>query len=157
MLKLSLLLFCSCFWLVGSSAWAIGDFSKLRIAFLKYEGGNYKPRPEAIESLLAQVAKRTSVEVKRDNLDIDLKNPDLFRLPMIFMSGKNAFKRFSPGDLKTLRSYLSYGGFLLIDDNSGKAGSGFDNSIRFMVSQLFPNTPLQKISKNYSNQSKRKI
>ena len=150
MRKKFLFLICVCCGLIGSSAWGIGDFSKLRIVHLKYRGGNYKPRPEAVESLLAQVSRRTSVEVKRKAIDIGLKDPDLFQLPFILMSGDSAFDPFSAEELKILRSYLSYGGFLLIDDSSGKAGSAFDDSVRHMVSKLFPNTPLQKIPRNHS-------
>lgn len=133
-----------------SPAWGIGDYSKLMIPLIKYSGGNYNPRPEAVESLLVQVAKRTSVEVKRENIELEIGDPRLFQFPLIFMTGDTAFDPFSPHDLKILRNYLSYGGFLLIDDNSTKAHSGFDNSVRHMLSRLFPNTPPQKIPSNHS-------
>ena len=49
-----------------------------------------------------------------------------------------------------MRRYLSYGGFLFIDDNSAQPGSAFDASVRKMVSALFPQNPLQKIARDHS-------
>ena len=53
-------------------------------------------------------------------------------------------------ELKILRNYLNYGGFLLIDDNSSKRDSPFDASVRKMISSLFPQTPMQKLKKDHS-------
>lgn len=137
-------------WAFGSRALAMGDYSKLVIPQVKYRGGSFKPRAEALESLLVQVANRTSVEVRRASLDLDLKNPDLFRYPMIYMGGNDVFQSFAPEELNALRNYLSYGGFLLVDDNSATAHSKFDASFRNMVSQLFPHTPLQRLPEDHS-------
>ncbi len=54
--------------LMPGSALALGDASKIVIPQIQYEGGNHQPRPHAVESLLAQIAKRTSIEVKRKPL-----------------------------------------------------------------------------------------
>ena len=45
---------------------------------------------------------------------------------------------------------MSYGGFILIDDNSAEANSKFDVSVREMIEALFPQVPLQKISRDHS-------
>ncbi len=129
---------------------AIGDASKLAIPQIQYRGGEFKPRPKALESLLAQVAKRTSVEVRRDSQDFALSDPRLFHHPFLYMGGTDAFDPFKKEEIKALRDYLNYGGFLLIDDNSSKPDSGFDGSVRKMMKDLFPHTPLQKIGKDHS-------
>jgi Domain of unknown function (DUF4159) len=129
---------------------ASADDSKLTIPVVKYRGGNYKPRPEAVRSLMAQLARRTSIEVNRETLEIELTDPDLYRYPFIYMAGNGAFNPFSKKELRILRHYLGFGGFLLIDDNSSKAHSGFDASIRELMSELFPKIPLQKISRSHS-------
>ena len=136
--------------ILASSAWAGNDSSRLQIPQIKYRGGNFNPRPEAVESLLAQVAKRTSVEVKRDFLALELTNLKLFQYPMIYLSGDGAFEPFSEKVLRVLRNYLGYGGFLLIDDSSAIANSSFDGSIRKMIRRLFPNTPLKRIPRDHS-------
>ena len=44
--------------LISSPAFALGEASKVVIPQIKYKGGTYNPRPHAVESLLAQMAKR---------------------------------------------------------------------------------------------------
>jgi hypothetical protein len=138
-------------WLGFSApAWSLSEYSKLRIAQIRYAGGNDNPRPEAVESLLAQVARKTSVEVKREFVGLRAGDPALFRYPLLYMAGDAPFEPFSAADLAALRNHLSYGGFLLIDDSSGKRDSGFDASARRMISELFPGTPLEKLSRDHS-------
>ncbi|MDA0692022.1 MAG: DUF4159 domain-containing protein [Nitrospinae bacterium] len=129
---------------------ASADDSKLTIPIIKYRGGNYKPRPEAVRSLMAQLASRTSIEVNREVVEIELTDPDLYRYPFIYMAGNAAFDPFNKKELRILRHYLGFGGFLLIDDNSSKANSGFDASVRELMSRLFPKIPLQKINRDHS-------
>jgi len=130
--------------------WALGDASKLVIPQIKYKGGQFKPRPTGVESLLAQVAKRTSVEVKRSGLDLVPDDPRLFQYPFLYMGGEESFKPFSEKEISNLRDYLNFGGFLLVDDSSSKPNSGFDTSVRRMIGRVFPHTPLQKISRDHS-------
>ena len=140
-------------WLTTNSptlSWAIGDSSKFRIPQISYSGGNSKPRPEAIVSLLAQIAKRTSVNVKRQEIDLKISDPTLFRYPMIYLAGDSGFEPFPKNELKILRNYLSFGGFLIIDDNSVKANSDFDKSVRGLISKLFPRSPMSKIPRDHS-------
>ncbi|NIQ01185.1 MAG: DUF4159 domain-containing protein [Nitrospinaceae bacterium] len=129
---------------------ALGDSSKMVIPQIRYKGGMYKPRSPGVESLLAQIAKRTSVEVRRVPLDLQLKDKRLYRYPIIYMGGNRGFDPLSEKELNTLRHYLTYGGFLLIDDNSSKPNSPFDDSVRRMVRRLFPHTPLQRLPRNHS-------
>lgn len=131
-------------------AWGMGEYSKLSIPHIKYRGGKFRPRAGSTESLLIQVARRTSVEVNRESLDLELNDPRLFQFPIIFMGGDRAFEPLTHDELKILRNYLNYGGFLLIDDSSSKRDSGFDESIRKMIADLFPLTPLQKIRRDHS-------
>jgi hypothetical protein len=136
--------------LIPNQAFALGEASKVVIPQIKYEGGIYNPRPHAVESLLAQMAKRTSVEVKRAPLLLKPEDGRLYRYPFIYMGGSKAFKPFSEKELKALRNHLTYGGFLLIDDNSSKRNSEFDKSVRRLISRLFPHVPLQRIARDHS-------
>tara|TARA_B100000686_G_C16568035_1_gene851371 strand:- start:156 stop:1004 length:849 start_codon:yes stop_codon:yes gene_type:complete len=145
-------LYCFLVIVVGQpgSSWGDENRSRFRLPQIEYNGGNFKPRPEAVKSLLAQVAKRTSVEVQRDFLKIKLTDPVLFRHPMIYLVGNASFDPFDDEKLRLLRNYLNLGGFLLIDDATGEPSSSFDSSIRKMISSLFPNTPLKKIPRDHS-------
>ena len=126
------------------------DYSSLTIPRILYKGGNDSPRPEALRSLLAQIARRTSIEVNREPISLKLSDPNLFKYPFIYLGGDEAFEPFEESDLKILRRYLSYGGFIFIDDNSAIANSGFDRSIRRMVKRMFPQTPLRNIPRDHS-------
>ena len=138
------------FILIPGAAFALGEASKVVIPQIKYEGSRYNPRPHAVESLLSQMAKRTSVEVKRTPLFLKLGDARLYRYPFIYMGGDKAFKPFREKELKALRNHLIYGGFLLIDDNSSKPNSEFDKSVRRMIGRLFPHTPLERVSREHS-------
>jgi hypothetical protein len=129
---------------------AAGEASELVIPQVKYKGGRFQPRPEAVESLLAQVAKRTSIEVHRKLLEIELTDPRLFHHPFLYLSGDSAFEPFSDKALNALRDYLNFGGFLLIDDNSGQTNSSFDASVHRMLERLYPHTPLERIPRDHS-------
>ena len=129
---------------------AAAGYSSLTLPWVKYQGGNDNQRPEALRSLLAQVTRRTSIEVNREPLALNISDPELFRHPFIYMGGDQEFDPFSEKDLKVLRNYLSYGGFLFIDDNSAQAESAFDVSVRKMMLALFPQNPLRKIQRDHS-------
>ena len=131
-------------------AWGMGESSKLVIPQIQYRGGQFKPRVEAIPSLMSQIANRTSIEVFRDPIEIKITNSDLYRSPLIYMGGDKAFEPLTHAELKALRNYLNYGGFLFIDDNSSIKNSGFDTSVRRMLTSLFPQTPMQKIAQDHS-------
>ncbi|MEO2044553.1 MAG: DUF4159 domain-containing protein [Nitrospinaceae bacterium] len=129
---------------------AVAGYSSLTLPQILYQGGNDNPRPDALRSLLAQISRRTSIEVNREPITLKLTDPELFRYPFIYMGGDEEFDPFPEKDLAILRNYLSYGGFLFIDDSSVRAGSAFDASVRKMIAELFPQNPLQKISRNHS-------
>lgn len=130
--------------------WALGEGSKLTIPQIQYRGGTYKPRPRGVESLLAQLAKRTSVEVNRAELNLKVTDPRLYHYPFIYLGGNAGFDPFTKKELQALRNYLNYGGFLLIDDNTSKTHSQFDASVRKLIAALFPRIPLQKIPRDHS-------
>ena len=85
--------------LVGSFLFAptvSADYSKLTIPIIKYRGGDYRPRKEAVRSLMAQLARRTSIEVNREPIEIKLTDPNLYRYPFIYLAGNAGFEPFSP-------------------------------------------------------------
>ena len=136
--------------LFGSVNVSGAGYSSLTIPRILYKGGSDDARPEALRSLLAQVARRTSIEVNREPILLKLSDPNLFKHPFIYFGGDEAFEPFEESDLKILRKYLSYGGFLFIDDNSAVADSAFDRSVRRMIARVFPQTPLRNIPRDHS-------
>ena len=131
-------------------ATAYADYSNLSIPQIEYKDGYSNPHPTAVESLLGQIERRTSIETDRGSLQIELSHPNLYQYPFVYMAGSEEFEIFSGSELERLRNYLSYGGFLLIDNNSSNIGSKFDVSVRKMIDVLFPQVPLKKVPRDHS-------
>ncbi len=150
MRKLLFIFSLALFFVIGVESVQATRYSNLTLPRILYQGGNDNPRPQALRSLLAQISRRTSIEVNREPVALKLSDPELFRYPLITMAGDARLDPFSQKDLKILRTYLSYGGFLFIDDSSGRADSAFSASARKMISALFPQNPLGKIPRDHS-------
>jgi len=116
---------------------AIGDRSLFRFARIALPGLP-DPRPTALRRLAWEVVRRTSVSTASDPTEIRLSDPNLFRYPFLVLSGDRRFALPSEGDIARLRRHITYGGFLLIDSAEGRAGGGFDESVRRLLAQTLP-------------------
>ena len=116
---------------------AIGDRSLFRFARLAIPGLP-DPRPTALRRLAWEVVRRTSVATASDPIEIRLADPNLFRYPFLVLSGDRRFALPPEADIARLRRHITYGGFLLIDSAEGRAGGGFDESVRRLLAQTLP-------------------
>src|SRR3954468_10002792 len=117
--------------------WAIGDRSLFRFARLSLPGLP-DPRPTGLRRLAWEVVRRTSVATASDPADIRLADPSLHRFPFLVLSGDRAVPLPAEADIIRLRRYITYGGFLLVDSAEGRAGGGFDESVRRLLAQTLP-------------------
>ena len=107
-------------------------------------------RPDALRRLLWEIEKRTAIEVNPEAVTVRLSDlGDLHRHPLIYWTGDRAFPMPSEEDLARLRRYLVMGGMLIFDSAEGRAGGGFDQSVRALCSRLFPNRPLSRMSEEH--------
>jgi len=118
-------------------ALAIGDRSLFRFARVALPGLP-DPRPTALRRLAWEIVRRTSVSTASDPADIRLSDPNLFRYPFLVLSGDRRFTLPPEADIARLRRHITYGGFLLIDSAEGRAGGGFDESVRRLLAQTLP-------------------
>lgn len=118
-------------------SWAIGDKSKLRLARLHLPD-LANPRPSALRRLSWELERRTSLVTVPDLLDVRATDPELFRHPFLLLSGDRSFTLPSEAEIVRLRRYLTFGGFLLIDSAEGRAGGGFDESVRKLLARVLP-------------------
>jgi hypothetical protein len=116
---------------------AIGDRSTFELGRLALPGLP-DPRPSALRRLAWEVVRRTSIVTSSEAPELRPADAALFRHPFLVLAGDRAFNMPSEPDLGRLRRYLTYGGFLLIDSAEGRAGGGFDDSVRKMLAQLLP-------------------
>jgi hypothetical protein len=105
-------------------------------------GAGTGSRPNAWKRLLFEVSNTTAVEVSPSVVRVKPEQPELFEHPFTVLLGDGAFAPPSDEAIEQLSRYLAYGGFLFVDDTSGTLRSGFDDSVRALVTRLFPTRPL---------------
>ncbi|MBN2448688.1 MAG: DUF4159 domain-containing protein [Phycisphaerae bacterium] len=104
--------------------------------------GNWNPNPSAVPFFLSELASNTSIAVDFTRQTTELKNPDLFSYPMLYMTGSWS-PGFSDEEIAILRRFLTNGGVLIADAAAGRAE--FDEAFRTLCARLFPDhalTPL---------------
>jgi hypothetical protein len=118
-------------------------------AQLKYRGGDWNPHALAVQPLMEELMQRTSVEAAPARREMTLADPDLFSHPFLYMTGKYEFEPFTLDEIDTLRRFLSYGGFLLVDDALGQPGYGFDQSLRRELKRVFPDKDFTRLASGH--------
>ncbi|HNN91362.1 MAG TPA: DUF4159 domain-containing protein [Pseudomonadota bacterium] len=143
---------------LAGSAWGFGGRDRVELAQLEWPagpgeaagGGASMPRPDALRRLLWEIEKRTAIEVNPEAATVRLGElSELHRHPLIYLTGDRAFPMPSDEDLARLRRYLVMGGMLIVDSAEGRAGGGFDQSVRQLTSRLFPNRALTRLSEEH--------
>src|ERR671915_359578 len=119
-------------------------------AQIKYRGGDWNPHPLAVTPLMEELMLRTSVEASSVKHEVALTDPDLFNYPFLYITGKYEFDPFAQEEIEILRRFLSYGGFLLIDDALGQQGYGFDMSIRREMKRVFPESEFKRLPSGHA-------
>jgi hypothetical protein len=130
-------------------AWSFGKSSKMGVAQLDLGAGTLL-RPTAWARLLYEVQLTTSIETAATVVRLDPESPELFSHPFSVLVGDGRLPLLTETAVKKLRDYLTYGGFLFIDDSSGLEGSPFDGSVRSFLQQVFPTHPLVPLPSDHS-------
>jgi Domain of unknown function (DUF4159) len=127
---------------------------KRRVQFvfaqIKYRGGDWNPHPLSVTPLMEELMARTSVEAAGARREVTLTEGDLFNYPFLYMAGRYEFDPFSQEEIETLRRFLSYGGFLLIDDALGQQGYGFDKAVRRELQRIFPGNDFKRLPSGHA-------
>jgi hypothetical protein len=124
-------------WLAARPSLAVGERSLFRFARLALPGLP-DPRPTALRRLAWDLVRRTSLVTASEPASLRLADPTLFRYPFLVLSGDRGFALPSEADIGRLRRHITYGGFLLIDSAEGRAGGGFDESVRRLLAATLP-------------------
>jgi Domain of unknown function (DUF4159) len=96
------------------------------------------PRPTALKRLGLALERRTSLVADAEPVSLRPGAPDLFSHPIVFLTGDRGFSPLSDADVARLRRYITFGGFLFVDSAEGRAGGGFDASVRRLLARLLP-------------------
>ncbi len=119
-------------------------------AQIRYRGGDWNPHPLSVTPLMEELMARTSVEAATQRHEITLTDRDLFNYPFLYLAGKYEFDPLSADEIDNLRRFLSYGGFLLIDDALGQQGYGFDKAVRREMQKIFPGNELKRVPSGHA-------
>jgi hypothetical protein len=134
--------------LAARRALAFGDGARLTFAQVRH-AGRWDPRPDGLSRLAWEISKRTSIETSPAVKSIGLADPDLFRYPFSVFSSDQGFPAPAENEIAELRRYLSYGGFLLVDDASATRGGAFEQSARQLVSRIVPGAQLARVPRDH--------
>jgi hypothetical protein len=121
----------------GRGAWAIGPASRFRFGHLQM-GSSSNPRPNALRRLLWEIEKRTSIDVDLESPKVAPTSPELHETPVLYLAGDREFALPSGEGIGALRRFLTFGGFLIIDSAEGSTDGAFDQSVRQLLSAVFP-------------------
>jgi len=114
-------------------AWQLGQVQ---------HNGDWNPRPYAMPRLLKDVADRFGIAVFSRPVPVRLTDPNLGRLPILYMTGHYAF-HLSDAERAALKEYLDHGGFLWAEACCGR--KAFDAAFRDLVKQMFPDAAMEEL------------
>ncbi len=96
------------------------------------------PRPTALKRLGLALERRTSLVADAEPVSLRPTDPSLFSNPVVFLTGDRGFAPLPDADVVRLRRFITFGGFLFVDSAEGRAGGGFDASVRRLLARLLP-------------------
>lgn len=131
-------------WPRGAAATPIGVIGRLDVPGLE------DPRPGALGDLLRDVERNSSVVPAATVPQVVAGRDDLFAHPFLVLNGADAFEPLSDEAVAALRLYLREGGFLFVDDNSGREDSDFDRCVRRDLARVLPGTDLGPVGRDHA-------
>jgi hypothetical protein len=127
-----------------------GTSGRVVFAQLRYRGGEWDPRPRVAGPIMAEVARRTSVETAEQRRELAPTDRDLFSYPFLYMAGRRRFEPFTDSEVESLRRYLGFGGLLLVDDATGIADSEFAQAAKTQLARVLPGKPFERLPSDHT-------
>ena len=122
--------------------WNFGFTQEVAIA--KYSGGgDWYANPTSLPNLVKFCNQTINTTINPKVATEDIGSAEIVNYPFIHMTGHGNVV-FSTNDIINLRSYLTSGGFLHIDDNYG-----MNEYIRKEIKKIFPDNTLTEIPSNH--------
>jgi hypothetical protein len=104
--------------------------------------GDWDPTPHALPNLMKYIQKNTSLNVQFKREVADLGGVDVFKHPVLYMTGMRDFK-LNDKQIGGLRTYLSSGGVLIADSAAGN--KAFDVAFRREIKRVLPKAELKTL------------
>jgi hypothetical protein len=106
----------------------------------------------SLQNLVGRVERQWQRDLSWQTYELkDATVADLLESPVLFLSGTQAVN-FTAVQKKTLREYVNQGGFMFIEacDGNGCNGAAFDQSVRQMLKEMFPESQLRKLPPDHA-------
>jgi hypothetical protein len=132
-----------------SVASGFGSPSMLDVAELVIPGVSVH-RPGAWKRLLFEIIQTTSVEASPVTVQVDPEDPVLFEHPFCVLVAEAPIAGLSDAGVRQIERFLSYGGFLLIDDASGEGDGAIAKSVRRLAGRIFPTRPVSPLPADHA-------
>jgi hypothetical protein len=115
------------------------------IGLLKYRGGGdwYANLETSLPNLIRFCNQNLQTNIAPEQVVVDVGSMDLFSVPFVHMTGHGNVV-FSDQEVQNLRTYLTGGGFLHIDDNYG-----LDKFVRLQMKRVFPELDFIELPYNH--------
>lgn len=115
-----------------------------KIAKLKYNGGgDWYANKTSLPNLIKFCNQQLKLNLHQEEDVVEVGSPELFSYPFVHMTGHGNVV-FSRQEAENLRTYLTGGGFLHIDDNYG-----LDKFIRLEMKKVFPELDFVELPFNH--------
>lgn len=112
-------------------------------------GPQWDPYPTAPQEALEMLATLTSVLTWPERRVVSLEDKELFFSPVVVLAGREAPPPLTQEQASIVRSYLSAGGLLWIEDVSGAAASSFDRWVRRELPRALPEAELAPLGPDH--------
>jgi hypothetical protein len=104
--------------------------------------GDWDPTPHALPTLMKYVQANTTVNVQFKRETVDPADVDLFKHPVLYLTGLRDFK-FTDAQVKRLRTYFASGGVLIADAAAGN--KAFDVAFRREIARVLGEDKLKAL------------
>jgi hypothetical protein len=104
--------------------------------------GDWDAAPQALRRMMQSARGTANLPLSTNLGDITVLDRSLGQFPLLFLHGRRDFS-FSQAEQERLRRFLDSGGFLFAD--ACCASAEFDRGFRRLVSQLYPDRPIERI------------
>lgn len=128
----------------GISFSSLAPAPTIQLALLKYSGGgDWYNDVHSLRNLARFCNQNIGTNINEEYATVEPGSPDVFNYPFIYMTGHGNVV-FNSEDAQNLRTYLTGGGFLFINDDFG-----IDPFIRKEMKKIFPELDFVELPFSY--------
>ena len=118
-------------------------------ATAQYESGDWDSAPMLPANVIDSIARYTSLPVRPQGVTVPLSSEAVLAYPLLFLTGHLPV-RFSTREAGMLRTYLTRGGLLFVDDHNHDVDGAFHTSVREEIRRVAgPLAPLPNTHELY--------